>query len=300
MRELKSHLEPLVMLDVPPRPTWIEGDRQLANSWKRYLKWEEGNPLDIEDVATLHARVGYAYRKCLTQMRYFPEIWHQASHYFSTHDKADEGTAYLKTGLEANPSSFLLTFAYAELLEGKRDFAACRSTFDALIENHGKSVQKLRAAIEAEVAQAQGPEIELSGEEVKLDTDEDMDVSELSEAQRLAHDREARGKEVRDRRQKEVDDILSAAGVIWIMYIRFARRSEGLKSARAIFAASRKSPFTSWQVYESCAYMEYHCNKDSNVATKIFELGLKAFPDSVDFALKFLQFQLQINDDGSE
>ncbi len=46
--------------------------------------------------------------------------------------------------------------------------------------------------------------------------------------------------------------------------------------------------------------MEYHCNKDASVATKIFELGLKAFPDEMAFAVKFLQFQLQINDDSSE
>lgn len=46
--------------------------------------------------------------------------------------------------------------------------------------------------------------------------------------------------------------------------------------------------------------MEYHCNKDSTIATKIFELGLKAFPDQVDFATKFLEFQIEINDSGSK
>jgi len=46
--------------------------------------------------------------------------------------------------------------------------------------------------------------------------------------------------------------------------------------------------------------MEYHCNTDANIATKIFELGLKAFPDDVSFAVKFLEFLIQINDDSSE
>lgn len=46
--------------------------------------------------------------------------------------------------------------------------------------------------------------------------------------------------------------------------------------------------------------MEYHCNKDSSVAIKIFELGLKAFPDDVPFALKFLQFLIQLNDESSK
>lgn len=48
------------------------------------------------------------------------------------------------------------------------------------------------------------------------------------------------------------------------------------------------------------ALMEYHCNKDSSVAIKIFELGLKAFPDDVTFALKFLQFLIQLNDESSK
>ena len=45
--------------------------------------------------------------------------------------------------------------------------------------------------------------------------------------------------------------------------------------------------------------MEYVCNNQASIATKIFELGLKAFPDEVPLAVKFLQFQLQINDEAS-
>jgi cleavage stimulation factor subunit 3 len=46
--------------------------------------------------------------------------------------------------------------------------------------------------------------------------------------------------------------------------------------------------------------MEYVCNNQSSIATKIFELGLKAFPEEVALAVKFLQFQLQINDEPSQ
>ena len=44
-------------------------------AWKTYLKWEEGNPLVIEDADRLAARIGYALRKCLGEMRHFPELW---------------------------------------------------------------------------------------------------------------------------------------------------------------------------------------------------------------------------------
>ena len=46
--------------------------------------------------------------------------------------------------------------------------------------------------------------------------------------------------------------------------------------------------------------MEYHSNKDSAVAVRIFELGLKMFADNAEFVIKYLQFLLSINDDTSE
>jgi cleavage stimulation factor subunit 3 len=47
----------------------------MVNAWKAYLKWEEGNPLVIEDPGVLAGRIGYALRKCLGEMRHFPELW---------------------------------------------------------------------------------------------------------------------------------------------------------------------------------------------------------------------------------
>ena len=46
--------------------------------------------------------------------------------------------------------------------------------------------------------------------------------------------------------------------------------------------------------------MEYHINKDSSVAIRIFELGFKLFSDEVDYVVQYLQFLLSINDDTSE
>jgi cleavage stimulation factor subunit 3 len=40
-------------------------------------------------------------------------------------------------------------------------------------------------------------------------------------------------------------------GLVWIMYMRFARRAESLKSSRAVFSKSRKARFTPWEVYEA-------------------------------------------------
>ena len=52
-------------------------DKSLVGRWRMYLKWEEGNPLEIDekDYNLLHLRVQSIYRKALVRMRFFPEIW---------------------------------------------------------------------------------------------------------------------------------------------------------------------------------------------------------------------------------
>jgi cleavage stimulation factor subunit 3 len=62
-------------LQLPQRPTFTTTDRQLVGAWKSYLKWEESNPLELEDKAVLVARLQSIYRKALIRMRFFSEIW---------------------------------------------------------------------------------------------------------------------------------------------------------------------------------------------------------------------------------
>jgi len=117
------------------------------------------------------------------------------------------------------------------------------------------------------------------------------------EIARLVEEREARGKMVADRRGKDVDASSTAIGVVWVMYMRFARRAEGMKAARGVFGKARKLPHLTWHVFEASAMIEYHTNKDSSVAIRIFELGFKLFSEEVDYVVRYLQFLLSINDD---
>jgi hypothetical protein len=45
--------------------------------------------------------------------------------------------------------------------------------------------------------------------------------------------------------------------------------------------------------------MEYHINKQFEVARKIFELGLRKFSDQIDFILQYIDFMMHTNDDNS-
>jgi cleavage stimulation factor subunit 3 len=62
---------------LPRQPNFSAGDKALVGRWRIYLKWEEGNPLEIEekDKAQLHTRLQGVYRKALVRMRFFSEIW---------------------------------------------------------------------------------------------------------------------------------------------------------------------------------------------------------------------------------
>lgn len=90
LRELKTHVSSLYHppaphvpnqppdLYLPTLPTFNVNERLLIGKWKAYLKWEESNPLLIEDKdkATFIARVQGVYRKAVIRMRYYPEFWY--------------------------------------------------------------------------------------------------------------------------------------------------------------------------------------------------------------------------------
>lgn len=87
--------------------------------------------------------------------------------------------------------------------------------------------------------------------------------------------------------------------LIYIQWMRFTRRAEGLKAARAIFKRAREEKSIDHQVYTAAALMEYHCTKDQTIACKIFELGLKKFNSSPDFILSYIHFMNTLNEENN-
>ncbi|KAF8954725.1 hypothetical protein BDZ97DRAFT_1942245 [Flammula alnicola] len=84
LRQLINHVTPLYAsnsqeLFLPSLPKFDASERALVGKWKAYLKWEESNPLEIEDKdkATLITRIQGVYRKAVIRMRYYTEIWYE-------------------------------------------------------------------------------------------------------------------------------------------------------------------------------------------------------------------------------
>jgi len=85
----------------------------------------------------------------------------------------------------------------------------------------------------------------------------------------------------------------------FIQYMRFARRSEGIKAARQVFRLAREDGRIKYHVFIAAAYMEYFSAKDKNLAIKIFDLGLKRFGDKAEFVRIYMEFMSNMNDDNN-
>lgn len=83
LRQLTIHIGPLYPpngphLFLPSLPKFDASERALVGKWKAYLKWEESDPLELDerDKPTAITRIQMVYRKALIKMRYYTEIWY--------------------------------------------------------------------------------------------------------------------------------------------------------------------------------------------------------------------------------
>uniref|UniRef100_T1J5R7 Cleavage stimulation factor subunit 3 n=1 Tax=Strigamia maritima TaxID=126957 RepID=T1J5R7_STRMM len=85
----------------------------------------------------------------------------------------------------------------------------------------------------------------------------------------------------------------------YIQYMKFARRAEGIKSARSVFKKSREDIRSNHHIYVAASLMEYYCSKDKNVAIRIFELGFKKYADNPNYILAYIDFLSHLNEDNN-
>lgn len=81
----------------------------------------------------------------------------------------------------------------------------------------------------------------------------------------------------------------------YVQYMKFARRAEGIKSARTIFKKAREDVRSRYHVFVAAALMEYYCSKDKDIAFRIFELGLKRFGGTPEFVMCYVDYLSHLN-----
>ncbi|KAF8189661.1 hypothetical protein BJ912DRAFT_966052 [Pholiota molesta] len=309
LRQLVNHVTPLYaqtgggtgeqQLYLPALPRFDTAERALVGKWKAYLKWEESNPLEIEekDKATLITRIQGVYRKAVIRMRYYTEIWFMAYTWTNSVGKTDEAMSILKAGLEANPSSFLLTFAYAEALEIKKDFAEVHAVYENFLSILRANLETLKKQT-ADAATPINPPTTSNGNGNGNGAGQ-ANTTSLSAGEVSAQSSFFSQSDDRPKQATELQKHRTEYGLVWIMYMRFAMRAEGVKPSRAVFGKARKDPWTPWEVYEASALMEYHCSDDKAVASRIFEKGLDTYGGEIEYVLRYLGFLISINDENN-
>jgi len=116
--------------------------------------------------------------------------------------------------------SVLLAFAFADLEEERKNLSECHIVYEKLLLTMSSEIEDLKSVVIVEVDAARGPEIPLPA------NNGDIIMDGPTDAELLVEERETRGKLVEERRGKDVAELATAAGVVWIMYMRFARRAE--------------------------------------------------------------------------
>ncbi|KAJ3140311.1 mRNA 3'-end-processing protein rna14 [Geranomyces variabilis] len=306
IRELKTLLDPIEKAQktwVAKPPTWTDKEVAMLASWKRYIAWEKTNPLRLDDKSIWINRVIYAYKSALLMLRYYPELYYDASSFLIEVGRPDDAAAMLKSGVETLPTSLLLNLSLAEREEArKRDFTTSISPiYDSLITKLESGLADVNSKYDAEreklMASLQ------KGDETSGQEDWDGERREREREKLKGRQREVELK-VEEKRKRELGMGREAATLVWIVYMRAARRVQGIMAARLIFTRARKSEKCTYHLWVAAALMEYFCNKDAGVAGRVFENALKTFnpaedPQAPALILLYLDFLINLNDDNN-
>lgn len=155
-------------------------------------------------------------------------------------------------------TSFVLNFAYAELQEAKKDFPEVHAAYDKFIIVLRADLEALEARVNSANSSmstigSQPPALPpppLSGS-LAIGAELEVNSANSSFATQVAEDRPPKSKELAERQSEYT--------LVWIMYMRFGRRAEGIKTSRTVFARARKERLVTWEIFEA-AGLGYFCS----------------------------------------
>ncbi|KAJ1942718.1 mRNA 3'-end-processing protein rna14, partial [Linderina macrospora] len=311
-------------------PSWTQPEITYLEAWKRYLKWEIGNPLRLAEGAETQKRVIYAYNQACMALRFFPEVWIEFANYLWVLGQRDAALAKLRDASQVMPESLAVQFSYAEMAEKMKQFALCKDIYEGLVTSARSALEgvsakytsrldrlqqklaKLKEAASAEdemgdhtmdspsTATANGAEDSVlssasEGEQSMSEDDDFMGDSE-GKARRLLEKRICR---MRGRMEEKMAEKRTAYTLIWTMYMRYVRRSDSLDAARQLLRRPRNDPagYITYHLFVAAALIEYHVGKRPDVAGRLFEYYSKNYSDDTDYILQYITHLINSNDD---
>ena len=146
-----------------------------------------------------------------------------------------------------------MTFAYAEAQEIKKDFADVHATYDkflTLLRSQIEAFEQTIATSENTSSSAATVPTNGTGNGVNNNHHAPATTTEAG-IQSVNSSFNTQASDEKPSKNTELQRLRTEYGVAWIMYMRFGRRSEGVKSLRGIFFKARKDRFIPWEVYEA-------------------------------------------------
>jgi cleavage stimulation factor subunit 3 len=304
-----------------------EYSRQIA-LWKKWISYEKDDPLEIreDDRALYNKRVLFLYKNALMALRFWPELWYDAAEWCYQNDLKDEGDEFLKNGTAANPESCLLAFKQSTQAELRTDFedgeaglvakgnavrAPIDTVLDALYELTNKAKQReertISMAKEMFAAQQAADDAARSAPDMNSDEEDEDEAAEAAKRQKMRQDAlDAQLAGITKASNDVIHGLKKTLSFAWIALMRAMRRVQGkgapgaaVGGFRDVFSQARKRGKLLSDAYVASALIEHHCYQDP-AASKIFERGMKLFPDDEEFALEYIKHLVKLNDSTSK
>ncbi|KAH8244975.1 hypothetical protein KR032_003410, partial [Drosophila birchii] len=288
-KELEYHTKGLNRNLPAVPPTLTREEIKQVELWKRFITYEKSNPLRTEDTALVTRRVMFATEQCLLVLTHHPAVWHQASQFLDT-----SARVLTEKGVRVEPTN---VHVYVET-NNRVDFWPLPAGFSCWPWRRSRS--KTKSNTESLDVQA-----------AKIFADECANILERSingvlNRNALLYFAYADFEEGRLKYEKvhsmynkllQLPDIDPT--LVYVQYMKFARRAEGIKSARGIFKKAREDVRSRYHIFVAAALMEYYCSKDKEIAFRIFELGLKRFGGSPEYVMCYIDYLSHLNEDNN-
>ena len=311
-------------LPVLPPALGFDGDVEYMKQldiWRQWIQWEKDDPLVVkqEDVSAYRDRVVFVYKQALMAMRFWPELWFDAADFCFLNDLETQGNEFLEQGIAANPESCLLAFKQADRLEltsaneegdesARRRGAAVRESYDKVLDALYDMITKAKSREMQELAriESQCASLSIRQADAKLsDDEEDMDADESDNKAKVKF-KAAQIETIQNVCSMQIRLLSKTISYTWIALMRAMRRIQGkgkvndtLGGSRQIFTDARKRGRITSDVYVASAMIEFHCY-EREATKKIFERGIKLFPEDEGFALEYIKHLIGENDHTSK
>jgi cleavage stimulation factor subunit 3 len=243
-------------LPVPPGRGGASQTRQYK-AWFRYIRWERSNP-QLLDQQALDARVSLAFEQALMVFLHFPDMWLEYAEWkWESSGQPGESVPVLEKAQLTFENNLAIYLAVADAYEAAGDVAVAKQVYLTLTEQQ-QVAQKEHDAAAIQESKAPPP-------------------SSSSSTAALARNPEQ-------------------GTLLWIQYMRFTQRVDGILAARKLFLKARKWPKLRWEAFAAAARMEWRHEHNEKIVRNIYELGLKNHLTEASYVLEYASFLLGLGD----